>query len=51
MQDFIKVGGYTEDLKKTNKKKKQNCQNWEVGACPGQYGIGIHYGTHLQQVC
>ena len=37
-QEFSMVGSYMEDLK-----KRQNCQNWEVGACtgmgacPGQY--------------
>ena len=27
------VGGYTENLE-----KPQNCQNWGVAACQGQYG-------------
>ena len=30
------VDGYKEDLEKI-----QNCQNWGVGACPGQYGISV----------
>ena len=30
---FSMVGGYTENLE-----KPQNCQNWGVGACSGQYG-------------
>ena len=34
MQEFSMVGGYMEELK-----KPQNCQNWGVGACPGQYGM------------
>ena len=33
MQKFSMVGGYTENLE-----KPQNCQNWGVGACSGQYG-------------
>ena len=33
-QEFSMVGGYMENLK-----KPQNCQNWGVAACSGQYGI------------
>ena len=32
-QEFSMVGGYTENLE-----KPQNCQNWGVDACSGQYG-------------
>ena len=32
-QKFSMVGGYTEDLEKT-----QSCQNWGVDTCTGQYG-------------
>ena len=31
------LSGYTEDLKK----KAQNCQNWEVGSCLGQYSNNV----------
>ena len=30
------VGGYTE-----NPEIPQNCQNWGMGACPGQYGSAL----------
>ena len=32
-QEFSMVGGYTKNLE-----KPQNCQNWGVGTCLGQYG-------------
>ena len=32
-QEFSMVGGYTENLE-----KPQNCQNWGVDTCSGQYG-------------
>ena len=31
---FLKVGSYAENLA-----KPQNCQNWWMGICMGQYGI------------
>ena len=36
MQEFSMVGGYTENIV-----KPQNCQNWGVGACSGQYGMYV----------
>jgi len=35
-QEFSRVGSYTE-----NPIKPQNCQNWRVSACSGQYGNRI----------
>ena len=36
MQEFSMVGGYMENLE-----KPQNCQNWGVGTCSGQYGNSL----------
>ena len=46
MQEFSMEGGY-----KKNPKKPQNCQNWCVGACPGQYSIVVCFllVSHLTQ--
>ena len=40
MQEVNMVGSYTKDL-------TQNCQNWGLGACPGQYGSIWSWATPL----
>ena len=40
-QEFSMVGGYTG-----NPEKPQNCRNWGVGACPGQYGSHLPANSH-----
>ena len=42
MQGFTMEGSYMEDLQ-----KPQNCQNWGVSACPGQYGSTTTLGCTL----
>ena len=45
MQEFSMVGGYTENLE-----KPQNCQNWGVGACSGQYGDYMRPNTMSSRI-